>query len=175
MMLKLCVAVLASTTAAQGSIDLLDFSQLGCIRAVPEDIALVEFSLENSTLLSNNLGGQGGKHPIDYEDPQEIRFAQVVTVTRKPSVEMTQASSPVALRAAPPRRRRRAPPPPPPPPPRRRRRAPPPPLPALLLTCCAPRGAGVPSLVPAVLRYLVSGRTGCAIRHKNDGRRRDAV
>ena len=62
MMLKLCVAVLASTTAAQGSIDLLDFSQLGCIRAVPEDIALVEFSLENSTLLSNNLGGQGGKH-----------------------------------------------------------------------------------------------------------------
>ena len=120
MMLKLCVAVLASTTAAQGSIDLLDFSQLGCIRAVPEDIALVEFSLENSTLLSNNLGGQGGKHPIDYEDPQEIRFAQVVTVTRKPSVEMTQASSPVALRAAPPatacgaRRRRR----------RRRRRRP---------------------------------------------------
>ena len=88
MMLKLCVAVLASTTAAQGSIDLLDFSQLGCIRAVPEDIALVEFSLENSTLLSNNLGGQGGKHPsIDYDDPQEIRFAQVVTVTRKPSVE----------------------------------------------------------------------------------------
>ena len=108
MMLKLCVAVLVSTTAAQGSIDLLDFSQLGCIRAVPEDIALVEFSLENSTLLSNNLGGQGGKHPIDYEDPREIRFAQVVTVTRKPLVEMTQAS-----RAAPPatacgaRRRRR--------------------------------------------------------------------
>ena len=101
MMLKLCVAVLASTTAAQGSIDLLDFSQLGCIRAVPEDIALVEFSLENSTLLSNNLGGQGGKHPIDYEDPREIRFAQVVTVTREPSVAMTQASSPVARRAAP--------------------------------------------------------------------------
>ena len=107
-MLKLCVAVLARTTAAQGSFDPFDFSQLGCIRAVPEDIALVEFSLENSTLLSNNLGGQGGKHPIDYEDPHEIRFAQVVTVTRKPSVEMKQASSPVALRAAPPRRRPRS-------------------------------------------------------------------
>ena len=112
-MFKLCVALLVSTTAVQGSIDLTDFSELGCTRAVPEDISLVEFSLEHSTILSNNLGGQGGKHPIDYDDPQEIRFAQVVTVTRKPSVEMTQASSPVALRAAPPatacgaRRRRR--------------------------------------------------------------------
>ena len=115
-MFKLCVALLVSTTAVQGSIDLTDFSELGCTRAVPEDISLVEFSLERSTILSNNLGGQGGKHDIDNDDPEEIRFAQVVTVTREPSVEMTQASSPVARRAAPPatargaRRRAAAPP-----------------------------------------------------------------
>ena len=99
-MFKLCVALLVSTTAVQGSIDLTDFSELGCTRAVPEDISLVEFSLERSTILSNNLGGQGGKHDIDNDDPEEIRFAQVVTVTREPSVEMTQASSPVRWPAA---------------------------------------------------------------------------
>ena len=115
-MFKLCVALLVSTTAVQGSIYLTDLDELGCIRAVPEDISLVEFSLEHSTILSNNLGGQGGKHDIDNDDPEEIRFAQVVTVTREPSVEMTQASSPVARRAAPPatargaRRRAAAPP-----------------------------------------------------------------
>ena len=101
-MFKLCVALLASTSAALSDLDASYASELGCTRAVPEDISLVEFSLEHSTILSNNLGGQGGKHDIDNDDPEEIRFAQVVTVTREPSVEMTQASSPVALRAAPP-------------------------------------------------------------------------
>ena len=101
-MFKLCVALLASTSAALSDLDASYASELGCIRAVPEDISLVEFSLEHSTILSNNLGGQGGKHDIDNDDPEEIRFAQVVTVTREPSVEMTQASSPVARQAAPP-------------------------------------------------------------------------
>ena len=112
-------------------------SELGCTRAVPEDISLVEFSLERSTILSNNLGGQGGKHDIDNDDPEEIRFAQVVTVTREPSVEMTQASSPVARRAAPPATARgaRAPP-------RRRRRA------AAAAAAAAPRAAAAPPPPP---------------------------
>ena len=93
-------------------------------------------------------GARAASDDIDNDDPEEIRFAQVVTVTREPSVEMTQASSPVARRAAPPataRGARRRPPPPPPPRRRRRRRAAAPPrvpAPALLLTPLAARRAG---------------------------------
>jgi hypothetical protein len=60
-------------------------AQSGCRQDLPDNVRLERLWFENTTIIHNNLGGKGGPYEDEENQPEEIRYANLMRIDEEPA------------------------------------------------------------------------------------------